>query len=1062
MKSTSIFFLLKRHFALLILFLSIPLLGYAQINIMGTVSDDIGEVLPGVNIMVKGSQKGVITDLNGKFSISVASGSTLVFSYMGYESQEVKIGNNRNLNIVLKSSSATLDEVVVTGYGGEVRRRDLTGSIAKANMDDINKAPVSSFDQALAGRVAGVVVSSNEGMPGGEMNIVIRGNNSLTQDNSPLYVVDGFPFENFNAGSLNTADIESIDILKDASATAIYGARGANGVIIITTKKGQVGAPRVTYDGYGGFQEITKMMDVLSPYDFVKYQAEIRPGDRSWEIGGTYFSPIKDEDGNIIQERDAEYYRNPPRTYDWQDYAYRMAFLTSHSLNISGGSAQTRYNATISYYNQDGVLINSNYERYQGKFSLDNRILKDKVRVIMSANYSDNTYTGTSPSNPNDTWAASNSLLYNIWTYRPVTYTENQDLLQTSFDPVITSPTDYRFNPVQSLENEYRMRNDRMLYANGSAEWEIIKNLKLKAAVGYNKRSVTNEAFNNSLTRSGNPTRPEGVNGSYSISESSGWSNDNTLSYTSYFKKKHSLTALVGISAQRQYSSYYSMSAKNLINESLGMSGLDEGNPDRLYSTKSSNSLFSYLGRLNYNYARKYYLTASFRADGSSKFARGNRWGYFPSGSLAWMLSEESFMKRIENILSSAKVRVSWGLTGNNRVGDFDYLAQLQSDIMSGYSFNNLDVTRGMVLSTIGNPELKWETTEQTNVGLDLAFWKSRINFTIDLYRKTTRDLLLNSDLPGSTGYSKAYKNIGKVRNQGVELTLGVDVIKTKKFTWNSSINFAMNQSKVLALADNQESMLTSVSFTGSYSSNPLYLSKLGMPMGMMVGYIYEGTYKYDDFDKIGSTYVLKRNIPSNGMARNVIQPGDEKYRDLNGDGIIDDNDRTVIGRGHPIHTGGWSNNFSYAGFDLNLFFQWSYGNDIYNANRLVMEGTRSYDTNQFATMLDRWTPENPTSNIPRAGANNPGKYSSRVVEDGSFIRLKTIQLGYNIPTELMKRFIIRNIRVYASAQNIFTLTNYSGGDPEVSVRHSAITPGFDYSAYPRAFTVNFGVNVNF
>jgi TonB-linked SusC/RagA family outer membrane protein len=499
------------------------------------------------------------------------------------------------------------------------------------------------------------------------------------------------------------------------------------------------------------------------------------------------------------------------------------------------------------------------------------------------------------------------------------------------------------------------------------------------------------------------------------------------------------------------------MSVKQVSSDIFGMSGFDEGIPNTMGSALSSSALFSYLGRVNYNYKSKYYITASFRADASSKFSPENRWGYFPSGSLAWTITQEKFMKQIPSI-SNAKVRASWGMTGNNRVGDFDYLAKLQKLNGTEYSFDNIAASPSMKMTTLGNPGLKWETTDQTNVGMDLGLFKQRVTFTVDAYKKVTRDLLLNADLPGSAGFLKIYKNIGRIQNQGLEFTLGADIIKSKKFLWNTSFNISFNQSKVLALTDNQEAMLQAVGF---YNTPP-YIAKVGQSLGQIYGYIYEGTYKYDDFDKTGSSYSLKTSVPGNGIGRNLIQPGDPKFRDINGDGQINDLDRTVIGNATPIHTGGWNNNFVWGNFDLNLFFQWSYGNDIVNANRIVMEGTTNFDTNQFASFANRWTPANPTSNIPRAARQTPTVYSSRIVEDGSYIRLKTIQIGYNVPGKLTKKIKLNNLRFYAATQNIFTLTNYSGSDPEVSVRNSALTPGYDYSAYPRAFTFTIGLNTKF
>lgn len=487
--------------------------------------------------------------------------------------------------------------------------------------------------------------------------------------------------------------------------------------------------------------------------------------------------------------------------------------------------------------------------------------------------------------------------------------------------------------------------------------------------------------------------------------------------------------------------------------------------------------MMSYLARLNYNYMSKYYATVSFRADGSSKFSKDNRFGYFPSGSLAWSFTEEEFMKPISNVFSAGKLRLSWGLTGNNRIDEYDYYALLQvlkakqgdyisnGSIPSGvYPFGGDNSTAGVVPVSIANNNLKWETTEQWNLGLDLGFFNDRINITADIYRKTTRDLLLDASLPLSSGFYSATKNIGKVRNDGLELSLSTVNVKTKNFTWTTDFNISFNKNEVLELAENQTSLLTSATFDKDYNSQPSYIARVGYPMGMMYGYIYEGTYKYDDFNKSGNSYTLKSNVPHFTSESNT-QPGMPKYKDLNGDGIIDSNDRTIIGRGLPIHTGGFTNSFTYKGFDLSVFFQWSYGNDILNANRLFFESSnnKSRELNQYASYANRWTPENPNSDIPAATTSSSNKvFSSRVVEDGSFLRLKTVTLGYTFPANKIAKAKLTSARVYVAAQNLWTWTSYSGYDPEVSVRNSALTPGLDYSSYPRAYSLSFGVSLGF
>lgn len=611
---------------------------------------------------------------------------------------------------------------------------------------------------------------------------------------------------------------------------------------------------------------------------------------------------------------------------------------------------------------------------------------------------------------------------------------------------------------------------------NGFAEYEFIKGLKLKVSGGYTYDARKQDTFNNSNTRYGGPTSTDKVNAQIVRNERLTWLNENTLTYQTNIDKKHFFNALAGVTFQNSDYEYYLVKAIRLPNESLGMAGLQEGTLSSSQSLKSSWSMMSYLARLNYNYKSKYYATASFRADGSSKFSKKNRYGYFPSGSLAWNFMEEDFMKPLKKVLDSGKLRASWGLTGNNRIGEYDYYSLLQvlknrigdyvsnGSVPSGaYPFNNDITSVGVVPISLPNEDLKWETTEQWNVGLDLSFFKERINFTADIYRKTTRDLLLDASLPLSAGFYSATKNIGKVRNDGLELSLSTVNVKTKNFEWTTDFNIAFNKNEVLELSENQLALTTAVTFDQTYNSQPSYIAKVGQPMGMMYGYIYEGTYKYDDFTKSGSSYTLKANVPHYTSEADT-QPGMPKYKDINNDGIIDANDRTIIGRGLPIHTGGFTNNFTYKGFDLSIFFQWSYGNDIMNANRLFFENVDGKrDLNQFASYADRWTPENPESDIPRATNSSSNKViSSRIIEDGSFLRLKTATLGYTFPKAMIAKAGLSNVRLYLAAQNLWTWTSYSGYDPEVSVRNSALTPGLDFSSYPRSLSVSFGVNLAF
>ena len=1051
---------------LILLTISVSLISFAQIPVSGIVVDEKGESLPGVNVQIKGQNKGTVTDIEGKFSISVPDANTILsFSYIGYDKKELKIVRNQTMKVVMNEDAKSLEEVVVIGYG-DVKKKDNTGVVANVEMGDIQKAPVMSFDQALAGRVAGVNVSSSEGTPGGTMNIVIRGANSITQDNSPLYVIDGFPVEDpAIASTLNPNDIESLTILKDASATAIYGARGANGVVIINTKKGTVGAPKVSYDGNFGVQRAIRKIPMMDAYEFVRLQSEIyTPTELAGNYG--YFQTYEGKTWTLDD------YKNIQQ-FNWQDMILQDAPVHNHGISITGGTPEARYTGSLSYFDQDGIVVNSNFNRVQGRLGLT--LQNKKLTINLNNNYTTTTQTGSSPSQTN--YSGMINLFYSVWGYRPVTQpsVDINSLTDYSTDPGVDMTNDYRFNPILSLSNEYNKRKSTTNTYNGYMEYLIMKGLKLRISGGYTSQSNRNETFNNSKTRYGSPISTDHVNATLLTSERKTWLNENTLSYQNTFDKVHSVSALAGITFQESDFNSYSMKAINIPNESLGMAGMSQGTPSQNLSLITSWSMISYLARANYNYKSKYYLTASFRADGSSKFGPENRFGYFPSASAAWNFTQESFMRPVRKVLQSGKLRLSWGQIGNNRVGDYDTFAQLMilqagsgnygtiSGIAHGvYPFNNVVSTVGAVPTTLGNKTLRWETTTQTNAGLDLVMLKDRVTMNVDWYNKVTSDLLLQATLPLSSGYATAMKNIGKVQNNGMEFTINTTNIKTKDFKWTSNFNISFNRNKVLELAENQETLMSNGYFDQGYTASN-YIAKIGMPVGMMYGYKYLGTYKTSDFNMVGGAYTLKSGI-ARYVSENNTQPGMPRYVDLNNDGVVDASDQTIIGRGDPIHIGGFTNNLEYAGFDLSVFFQWSYGNNILNANRLFFDnGMKKKDLNMYASYAGRWTVDNQESDIPRVSSSSSNNlFSSRIIEDGSYLRLKTLSLGYTLGQKVIKKLRISKARCYVSAQNLFTFTNYSGYDPEVSIRNSALTPGLDFSAYPRAATYTVGVNVGF
>lgn len=1022
------------------------------ITVTGQVtSSDNQSSLQGVNITLKGSSTGVTTDAKGKYSITVPQrNAVLIFSYIGFVQQQVSVNGRTVVNVALSPSDSKLNEVVVIGYG-TARKKDLTGAVGSVKMEDLQKAPVKSFEEALAGRLAGVTASADDGQPGASVNIVIRGNNSITQDNSPLYVIDGFPLENPDNNAINPAEIESIEVLKDASSTAIYGARGANGVIVITTKKGKIGKPVITYNGYIGFQQNNKKADLMSPYEFVKLQSEID----SLNTDSTFLA-----NGKTFED-----YRNV-KGIDIQDSIFQATPFRNHFVSLTGGTADTKYSVSGSALNQTGILTNSGYNRYQGRFRLDQRVNKN-LNVGINTNYSNLKQYGTSPAQDGNGFYYGN-LLFSVWSFRPIagnlTQPEDVDEDDDTFLAL------QGFNPLKTARNALRRRLSDVLTTDAYAEYSFAKNFKLRVTGGLTKTKSRNETFNNTKTPTGSPLTKagadNGVNGSLIYNEITNWVNENTLTYSRQITKASLLNTVVGFTMSGTSASSYGASANHIPNEDLGISGIDEGTPVSINSTSSSYKLASYLGRVNYTLFSKYLFTASFRADGSSKFAPANRWSYFPSGAFAWRISDEEFMKPLR-FVSNAKLRVSYGSTGNNRVSDFAYLSRISLPSSVGYSYYNEPVVAA-VLSSLGNVNLKWETTNQTDIGLDLGFLNQRISLEADVYRKVTSNLLLDASLPGSMGFNTALKNIGKVQNQGLELTLNSVNVRNTAFSWFSNFNISFNRNKVLALSDGETIRYTTAAWDTYTSGVPLYIAQIGHPIAMFWGYLWDGNYQYSDFDETSpGVYKLKQDVVSYPASQgNPIQPGNIKYKDITGDGVVDAEDRTIIGNPNPDFTGGFSNDFTYKNFDLSVFFSFSYGNDVININRIIMEGQRvRKNMNYFATYANRWTPENQSNEYFRLNGGGPLEYaySSRVIEDGSYIKLKTVQLGYNFPQSLIRRIKLNNLRLYASAQNLFTWTKYSGFDPEVSkFGSSALRPAFDYSVYPHARTITFGLNVSF
>ena len=1014
------------------------------ITVSGKVLDSKGEPLEGAAVIVKGTAVGTLVGEDGSYSLKARGNAVLEASMLGYVTETQEVNGRKTVNFTLKDDAVMLQEAVIEVGYGEQRLVDVTGTVTHVKMEEIRRAPVIGLDQALQGRIAGMKVTSADGQPGYDMEVIIRGANSLTQSNSPLYVIDGFPMEDYSTSALSPNDIASVTVLKDASSTAIYGSRGANGVIIIETKKGKLGKTEINYSGTMGVHQAARRMELMTPYEFVVYQLE-----RSSESFDKYLTNV----GRTLE--DYLSYNG----IDWQDRIFRNAFVQTHNISMLGGTNQTRFSVSGSVVDQPGVIVNSGYGKYQGRFALEHQFSK-KVKFNVNASYTDAITSGQASS---ASLSSSNSyvtyLMYRVWTYRPVSLStmDEEELLADENDSATT------MNPVISNANEQSTRKNTIFNGNAKLEWKLSKTLKLNIRGGFENRLVRYEEFNNSQTYKGFPrvTNTLGVNGSFQEVKTVNWMNENTVSWNPSLGKKQKLSVLGGFTMQGTDKSVYGFTAAQVPHEDLGLSGMDDGIPQSIQATLTGNRLMSFLGRVNYQYDNRYLFTVSMRADGSSKFADGHKWGYFPSAAFAWRFSREKFMKGVKWV-EDAKLRLTYGSTGNNKVGDYSsYATLVASDY---YPFANTPQI-ALLQNALGNDNLTWETTDQFDAGLDLRLFDGRLGVTADLYRKITRDLLLNAKLPYSSGFASMYKNIGRIRNDGLELTLSFTPVHTRDFLWSGDFNISFNRDRVLQLSEGQETLLSSVSFTGDFNATNLYIARVGGPVASFYGIIWDGVYGVEDFDVTpAGKYVLKEGIPTNGNERDAIQPGDIKYVDVNGDGIVNDQDMVVIGRCAPIHTGGLNNNFSWRGFNLNVFFQWSYGNQIMNANRIFMEGNyANKNINQFASYNDHWTFENQESRNFRVGGQGPrGVYSSRTIEDGSFLRLKTVQLSYTLPRRVVNRFKLESVAVNIAAQNLWTWTAYSGLDPEVSTRHTTLTPGFDYSAYARNRVITTGIDISF
>jgi TonB-dependent starch-binding outer membrane protein SusC len=1047
---------------------------FAQRTLTGKVSDAVtGVLLPSVSIVLDGTTKGTLTDLDGNFTLDVPKeGGTLSFSFVGYVTQKVAIGNQSVLDINLRTDATLLDEVVAVGYG-DVNKRDVLGSVSSVNSKQLKDIPLSSAAETLAGRLAGVQVTTTEGSPGADIIIRVRGGGSITQDNSPIYIVDGIQVENA-LSVISPQDIASIDVLKDASTTAIYGARGANGVVIITTKSGKAGRTTITYNGAFGYREIAKRMEVLDPYEFTTWQWE-----RSRLIGASDSAQLRYY-GTTFDTLSV--YKNK-EALNWQDKIFgRQAAYQNHNLAISGGTDKTNYNLSLTRNAEKGVQINSGFERNLVNFKINHKA-SDRFQFGFTTRFTNQQIQGIGTTNSGS--RQTNRLRHAI-TYSPVLRPTIVD--DDFFDEDLFLRGGQIINPVVMAEAEYRQRYSNSLNFSGNFQLSELFNLKglvFKSTFGYDHNTTEDNIFYSKITSTARnfATLPVAV-----INQGGGRAinNSNTLTYTPKISKMHNLSFLVGqelyqiktktTGLETRYLPSDISPEKALANMNLGSAPTGAAQPLPTSFESPYARIFSYFGRVNYDYNRKFLASFSVRADRSSKFSYDNGLLYFPAGSVAYRFSSENIFKD-SKWFSDGKIRAGFGNAGNNRIGDLLYL-QLYNT--SGQYALNHSITPGFSPQALANPNLKWESTQSQNIGLDLGFFANRIQLTVDAYQNKGRDLLLAVAIPPTAGYSTQLKNVGSTSNKGIEVQLNGDVIRKKDFTWNTSFNISANRNKVESLGGLTQ-QTRNAGWQGTDGADD-FLVKVGEPVGLMYGFVTEGWYKIEDFDYNATTrvYTLKTGVPSSQNISGTMRPGALKIKDINGDGVITtDGDRTVIGNATPKFIGGWNNQFAYKGFDLSVFVNFVYGNDIYNANNVEWTDGTFANLNLLAKMKDRWRNIDETGNVvtdPTALAAlnvnakiwspvNSQRYfvKSTDIEDGSFLRLNNVTLGYTLPTILTNKIKMQSLRIYVTANNLKTFTNYSGFDPEVATRNSdPLTPGVDFAAYPRAKVFVFGVNATF
>jgi len=1009
-----------------------------------------GDALPGVNILIDGTRTGTVTSTDGTYQINVPGPEAiLIVSYIGFKTQNIAVGSQTVIDVILVEDISTLGEVVVVGYGVQ-KRSDLTGAITSIPAKEITELPLARTDQALQGRTSGVYVLNSDGAPGGETIIRIRGLNSINGGNEPLVVLDGMQGGTDLLKALNPNDIESMEILKDASATAIYGSRGANGVILVTTKLGKIGKPVIDVNVSVGIQELANTLDVMDAGTYVNY-INLR---RSKETGG----------GNIpepiFSAEEVAYYEVNGGT-DWQDVIYETGVIQNYQVGVSGATEKLRYMVSTNYLDHKGILKASAYDRISLRANIAAEISK-VVDFGLNWSFTKETYKSPDFRGEGVAFVAQSINVAPRWAPTEPVYNEDGTYHKHGQREDGSTNTDYgpadTWNPLASaVEPEM----DRPTYRNNAnlfLNFNIVKGLTFKITGGAIFENTERRDYYNLKTMGGVSGNGEAYLAS-SVYER--YQNSNILTYNNIFAERHQLTVTAVLEQIYSKGHGTATTARDFIVDQLGFNNLAGAQQVSTGSWANERSLLSYLGRINYGYANKYLATFTYRADASSVFGDDNKWGYFPSGSVAWRISEENFLKGSSTI-NELKLRASYGKTGNQGISPYQSLARLYSepgDWGPDYPYDGVTPTNtGFAIGGLANPSLKWETTTQTDIGIDIALFDGRLTSTIDVYKKVTDDLLMPRELPGYVGVSSVLDNIGSIENKGLEILIGGDPV-VGNFRWNTSFNITFNRNMVLDLGTD-ERLSYSASF-GGYSMGEFMILEVGEPYGTMRGWKFLGIWGTAEEEEARSYGQL---------------PGDYHLLDADGDGDVDDDDRVHIGNGYPDFTWGWTNTFSFKNFDLSFLFMGMQGVDLFNQLRIRRE---AYEAND-PRVLNYWTPDNQDTEVPGlidgayresqalasqmyVAGNGRGGETSKWVEDASYVRLKLLTLAYNFNPTVLSKIGFNKIRVFFTGTNLWTITDYTGYDPEVAnFTSSDATIGVDLSAYPPARTYTFGLDLTF